>query len=117
MRTRIVQNEPNDPIPGEASVPAASPTIHMSEHPGAAPTNAFRAFVRRRELVIFFVLCYLIGWSTLPWGTFIAFAPLISAIVVVSIAEGLPGLIRLGRRVIRWRVKWVWYVAASFCRC
>jgi hypothetical protein len=37
----------------------------------------FRAFVRRRELVIFFVLCYLIGWSTLPWGTFIAYAPLV----------------------------------------
>jgi hypothetical protein len=26
MKTRIVQNEPNDPILGEASVPAASPT-------------------------------------------------------------------------------------------
>jgi hypothetical protein len=84
----------------------------MSKHSGTAPTNAFRAFVRRRELVIFFLLCYLIGWSTLPWGTFIAFAPLISAIVVVSIAEGLPGLVRLGRRVIRWRVNWIWYAAA-----
>ena len=112
MKTRIVQNEPNDPIPGEASVPSVRATVDMSEHPGAAPTNAFRAFVRRRELVIFFVLCYLIGWSALPWGTFIAFAPLISAIVVVSIAEGLPGLARLGRRVIRWRVNWIWYAAA-----
>lgn len=112
MKTRIVQNEPNDPIPGEASVPGVSPTGDMPEHSVAAPTNAFRAFVRRRELVIFFVLCYLIGWSTLPWGTFIAFAPLISAIAVVSIAEGLPGLARLGRRVIRWRVNWVWYAAA-----
>ena len=35
-----------------------------------------------------------------------------SAIVVVSIAEGLPGLVRLGRRVIRWRVNWIWYAAA-----
>ena len=86
MKTRIVQNEPNDPIPGEASV-ASVTTVNMSERPGAAPTNAFRAFVRRRELVIFFVLCYLIGWSMLPWGTFIAFAPLISALVVVSIAD------------------------------
>jgi membrane protease YdiL (CAAX protease family) len=45
-------------------------------------------------------------------GTFIAFAPLISAIVVVSIAEGLPALARLGRRVIRWRVNWSWHAAA-----
>ena len=35
-----------------------------------------------------------------------------SAIVVVLIAEGLPGLARLGRRVIRWRVNWIWYAAA-----
>jgi len=68
--------------------------------------------VRRRELVIFFVLSYLIAWSGMPFGSFYAFSPLISAIVVVSIAEGLPGLARLGRRVIRWRVNWIWYAAA-----
>jgi hypothetical protein len=62
--------------------------------------------------VIFFVLSYLIAWSTLPFGSFLAFAPIVSAIVVVAIAEGLPGLARLGRRVIRWRVNWIWYVAA-----
>ncbi|MDF2746210.1 MAG: hypothetical protein K0S98_494 [Propionibacteriaceae bacterium] len=61
-----MQNEPNDPIPGE-SVPAASPTIGMSNTQGRLQRMR-RAFVRRRELVIFFVLCYLIGWSTLPWG-------------------------------------------------
>ncbi len=33
-------------------------------------------------------------------------------IVVVLIAEGLPGLARLGRRLIRWRVNWIWYAAA-----
>ena len=76
------------------------------------PTNGFRAFVRRRELVIFFVLSYLIAWSTVPFGSFLAFSPLVSAIVVVAIAEGLPGLARLGRRLIRWRVNWIWYAAA-----
>jgi membrane protease YdiL (CAAX protease family) len=63
-------------------------------------------------LVIFFALTYLIAWSTVPFGSFLAFSPLVSAIVVVLIAEGLPGLARLGRRVIRWRVNWIWYVAA-----
>ena len=76
------------------------------------PVNTFRAFVGRYELVIFFALSYLIAWSTLPFGTFLAIAPLVSAIVVVLIAEGLPGLARLGRRVIRWRVNWIWYAAA-----
>ena len=62
--------------------------------------------------MIFFALTYLIAWSTLPFGSFLAFSPLVSAIVVVLIAEGLPGLARLGRRVIRWRVNWIWYAAA-----
>jgi membrane protease YdiL (CAAX protease family) len=77
-----------------------------------APMNRFRGFVRRRELVIFFALSYLIAWSTVPFGSFLAFAPLVSAIVVVLVAEGLPGLAKIGRRLIRWRVNWIWYAAA-----
>ena len=112
MKTRIEQNEPNDPASGEASGTPTSQTVEVNGNSATAPTNGFRAFVRRRELVIFFVLSYLVAWSTLPIGTFIAFSPLVSAIVVVLIAEGLPGLARLGRRVIRWRVNWIWYAAA-----
>jgi CAAX protease family protein len=107
-----VQNEPNDPVSGEAAVTPTSQTGDVRGSPAAIPTNGFRAFVRRRELVIFFVLSYLIAWSTLPFGGFLAFAPLVSAIVVVLIGEGLPGLARLGRRVIKWRVNWIWYAAA-----
>ena len=106
MKTRIVQDEPNDPPPGEVSV-TKRPTEHLA---GSTPTNGltrFRAFVRRYELVIFFALTYLIAWSTLPFGTFGAYAPIVSAIVVVLVAEGLPGLARLGRRVIKWRVNWI----------
>jgi len=107
-----VQNEPNDPVSGEAAVTPTSQTGDVRGSSAATPTNGFRAFVRRRELVIFFVLSYLIAWSTLPFGAFLAFGPLVSAIVVVLIAEGLPGLARLGWRVIRWRVNWIWYAAA-----
>jgi membrane protease YdiL (CAAX protease family) len=112
MRTRIVQDEPNDPPPGEVSA-TTRPTGHVAG--STTPTNGrngFRAFVRRYELVIFFVLSYLIAWSTTPFGSFLAFAPLVSALIVLSIAEGLPGLARLGRRLIRWRVNWIWYAAA-----
>jgi uncharacterized protein len=107
-----VQNEPDDGVSGEAAVTPTSQTGDVKGSSAATPTNGFRAFVRRRELVIFFVLSYLIAWSTLPFGSFLAFAPLVSAIVVVLIAEGLPGLARLGRRVIKWRVNWIWYAAA-----
>jgi membrane protease YdiL (CAAX protease family) len=107
-----VQNEPNEPASGEAAVTPTSQIGEVRGSSAATPTNGFRAFVRRRELVIFFVLSYLIAWSTLPFGSFLAFAPLVSAIVVVLIAEGLPGLARLGRRLIKWRVNWIWYAAA-----
>jgi membrane protease YdiL (CAAX protease family) len=112
MKTRIVQNEPNDPASGGASGPPVPQTVQVTESSVTTPTNGFRALVRRRELVIFFALSYLIAWSTVPFGSFLAFSPLVSAIVVVLIAEGLPGLARLGRRVIRWRVNWIWYAAA-----
>jgi len=112
MKTRIVQNEPNDPVQGEPSATPAGQANDITGSSATTPTNGFRAFVRRRELVIFFVLSYLIAWSTLPFGSFLAFAPIVSAVVVVLVAEGLPGLARLGRRLIKWRVNWIWYAAA-----
>jgi CAAX protease family protein len=111
VKTRIVQNEPNDPPQEETSV-TTRPTGDVADRTPTSGRNGFRAFVRRYELVIFFALSYLIAWSTIPFGSFLAFAPLVSALIVVFIAEGLPGLARLGRRVIRWRVNWIWYAAA-----
>jgi uncharacterized protein len=112
MKTRIVQNEPNDPVSGEGPVTPTNWTIDVARRSTSTPTSGFRAFVRRRELVIFFALCYLIGWCALPFGIFFAFSPLLSALIVISVAEGLPGLAQLGRRLIRWRVNWIWYAAA-----
>jgi membrane protease YdiL (CAAX protease family) len=112
MKTRIEQNEPNDPALAQQSTTPTRRAIDPTASPSSTGWNTFRGFVRRHELVIFFALSYLIAWSTLPFGSFLAFAPIMSAIVVVSIAEGLPGLARLGRRLIRWRVNWIWYAAA-----
>jgi uncharacterized protein len=112
MKTRIDQNEPNDPAPATRPITQTSPAVDPVASRPSTGWNTFRGFVRRYELVIFFALSYLIAWSTLPFGSFLAFAPLVSAIVVVLIAEGLPGLARLGRRLIRWRVNWIWYAAA-----
>jgi hypothetical protein len=112
MKTRIVQNEPNDRAPADQAVTQGGSAV---DHGGSAPPpglSSFRGFVRRYELVIFFALSYLIAWSTTPFGSFLAFAPIVSALIVLSIAEGLPGLARLGRRLIRWRVNWIWYAAA-----
>jgi membrane protease YdiL (CAAX protease family) len=112
MKTRIEQDEPNDPASTGTSGTPTIQTVEVSRSSVTTPTNRLRAFVRRRELVIFFFLSYLIAWSTLPFGSFLAFSPLLSAIIVIAIAEGLPGLAQLGRRLIRWRVNWIWYAAA-----
>jgi len=112
MKTRIEQNEPNDPTLAEQSIAQTRPAVDPEASRPSTGWNTFRGFVRRYELVVFFALSYLIAWSTLPFGSFLAFAPIVSAIVVVLIAEGLPGLARLGRRLIRWRVNWIWYAAA-----
>ena len=45
MKTLIVQKEPNDPIPGEASASGVSPTVDMSEHSVAAPTRFELSYV------------------------------------------------------------------------
>jgi membrane protease YdiL (CAAX protease family) len=110
MKTRILQNDPSDRAPANNS--EGGPAVNQSRSAPTTGSNGFRGFVRRYELMIFFALSYLIAWSTIPFGSFLAFAPLVSALIVVSIAEGLPGLARLGRRVIRWRVNWIWYAAA-----
>ena len=112
MKTRIVQNEPNDRTPADQAVTQRDPVVGQADSAPPPMLNGFRGFVRRYELVIFFALTYLIAWSTLPLGTFGAYAPIVSAVVVVLIAEGLPGLARIGRRLIQWRVNWIWYAAA-----
>lgn len=68
--------------------------------------------VRRHPLVTFFVLTYLIAWAFVPFGSFGAFSPLVAALIVVPISQGRAGLVELGRRIIRWRVRWYWWALA-----
>ena len=68
--------------------------------------------VKRHPIITFFVLTYAIGWGCIPFWTFAAFSPLVAALIVIPLTQGLPGLRQLGSRMIRWRVKWYWYLAA-----
>src|SRR5215212_3951469 len=70
------------------------------------------ALVKRHPIITFFVLTYVIAWVTLPFGTFGAYAPLVAALIVIPISQGVAGLKVLGLRMIRWRVRWYWYVVA-----
>jgi len=70
------------------------------------------SFVKRHPIITFFVLTYVIAWVTLPFGTFGAYAPLVAALIVIPISQGVAGLKVLGLRMIRWRVRWYWYAVA-----
>src|SRR5215216_5582489 len=77
------------------------------------------SLVRRYPLITFFVLAYAISWVGLPlyaagvWPIpFLATGPLIAALIVIPITQGKAGLRKLGSRMIRWRVRWYWYVVA-----
>ena len=68
--------------------------------------------VRRHPVITFFVLTYAIGWGLIPVWTFQAGSPFIAALIVIPLTRGVAGLKELGLRLIRWRVRWYWYVVA-----
>ena len=72
------------------------------------------AAIRRHPLITFFVLTFLISWGFLPFEAvgFVAGGPFIAALIVTALTQGWAGLSDLGSRIIRWRVRWYWYVLA-----
>lgn len=80
-----------------------------------------------RRVWLFFALAYLISWSWLiplidgqlirqghGWPTHLPalMGPMLAAGIVTMVAYGTSGLRDLGRRMVRWRVGWVWWLAA-----
>src|SRR5215203_2597322 len=74
--------------------------------------SSLLSVVRRHPIITFFVLTYAIGWGCIPFWTFQAGSPLLAALIVIPLTQGLSRLKELGLRMIRWRVRWYWYVVA-----
>lgn len=82
----------------------------------------FTAWLQRHRLSAFVVLAFAISWSSwplyaaglIPRMEFLPIGPLVAAVIVIALAEGGPGFKVWGRRLIRWRVGWVWYAVALF---
>jgi hypothetical protein len=68
--------------------------------------------VKRHPIITFFVLSYALAWMLVPFGSFGAYGPLVAALIVIPITQGVAGLKELGLRVVRWRVRWYWYALA-----
>jgi membrane protease YdiL (CAAX protease family) len=102
MRSRVIQDEPDHrPVTTES-------------RPG------FAAWVREHRLTSFFVLAFVLAWWSWPlfqldlWPhqAFNAVGALLAALIVIAIADGRPGFRDLGRRMIRWRVRWYFWAFA-----
>jgi hypothetical protein len=76
--------------------------------------SSLSSVVKRHPIITFFVLSYAISWGALPIDSvrFLPSGPLFAALIVIPITQGVAGLKELGSRMIRWRVRWYWYVAA-----
>src|SRR5215208_5742719 len=68
--------------------------------------------LRRYPLITFFALTYVLTWAPLPFIGFFAAGPLLAALIAIPLTQGLAGLKEFGLRIIRWRVRWYWYVVA-----
>lgn len=76
--------------------------------------NAARQIFSRYSTLIFFILAYVISWSSvipmngaiLPWG------PAIAAVIVLALTSGRRGLSEIWQQMIHWRVCWIWYLIA-----
>jgi uncharacterized protein len=75
--------------------------------------------VRSHPLIVFFVLAYAFSWW--PWPLYasglapsaiIGFGPFLAALVVLALTRGKVGILGLLKRMVRWRVRPVWYAVA-----
>lgn len=70
-----------------------------------------QSLVRRHPVITFFALaCALSWWVVLLYRTDVSdvpiagFGPVLAAVVVLALTQGRPGLGRLFRSMVRWRV-------------
>ncbi|GAA1831873.1 hypothetical protein GCM10009836_07350 [Pseudonocardia ailaonensis] len=77
------------------------------------------SFVRRHRLAVFFALTFVLTWWSWPFQALgIAptahwpAGPLVAALIVIGLTEGVAGYRDLGSRLIRWRVGWPMWVIA-----
>jgi len=83
----------------------------------------------RRDLAVFFLLAFVFSWlfavplalkSHGRWPTslpsslhyLVAYGPLLAALVVTRISQGLEGLKQFRSRLLKWRVSWFWWLIA-----
>lgn len=74
------------------------------------------SFLKKYQIIIFFVLTFIISWY--PWYTggvgFKASGPSYAGLIVVGLVDGWAGIKEMLRRLVHWRVGAIWWVVAFF---
>ncbi|MFT3891931.1 MAG: type II CAAX endopeptidase family protein [Anaerolineales bacterium] len=87
--------------------------------------TTFIDWSKKNPVPAFFVLTFAIAWSVwLPLGFLVpenpffslpgAWAPTVSALILIGISEGRDGIRKFLKRLLRWRVGVGWYLAVLF---
>jgi len=81
--------------------------------------SVIAGWIREHRLTTFVGLAFLVSWWSWPFyelgmapTPFFACGPLIAALTVLGVTEGVSGYRSLGARMIRWRVGWSWWAVA-----
>ncbi|MBV9229864.1 MAG: CPBP family intramembrane metalloprotease [Chloroflexi bacterium] len=97
--------------------------LHSEESTSSVPTHPQARVSIHVQLVVFFVLSFLLAWlswlpamfnpkATQPLSILGLFAPAISAIIVLWWAQGKDGVVALLKRYMIWRFSIGWYLFA-----
>ena len=78
-----------------------------------------RGWIERHDVVLFFVLAYLLSWSIWPLmllnaesSPMVPFGPLLAALMLTAVVSGWRGIVALVKPLGRWRVHPAWYLIA-----
>jgi membrane protease YdiL (CAAX protease family) len=84
-----------------------------------AERGGFRETVRRNQLIVFVALSYALSWWAWIWfhldpgnvdAPILPIGPLLAALIVLFIIGGFPAIGALLRKIVHWRVGWIWYL-------
>jgi membrane protease YdiL (CAAX protease family) len=92
-------------------------------------TTQTKRWVTNHSLILFFLLAYVISWgvelplalqaqgvinSELPFSVhyLAGYGPMLAALIMTGLVEGVAGLRDLFGRILKWRLKPVWWLAA-----
>src|SRR5947209_2346781 len=103
--------------------------VASSDHTALSSQKGMRSFMQRHALVCYFLMAY--GFSWIAWVPYVLsqdglgllpvhltqlgvlpgayLGPLLSGFLMTAALEGKPGVGRLLRRFVLWRVGWQWY--------